>query len=65
MLKEIKIRNGVRYQLNKFLRKKGADYLGLDRVENLMVGEKDCLVHLCEMLFAAGKKNEAKGICVR
>ena len=36
--------------------------MALDRIENLFKGLKDCQAHLCEQLFYAGKKMEAKGV---
>jgi hypothetical protein len=66
-LVENKIRGGVRFFLNNFLRKKEDDkeYMGLDRVENLFDGIKECQAHLCEQLWFAGKKMEAKGVFER
>ena len=37
----------------------------LDRVENLLEGLPECQAHLCEQLFFAGKKMEAKGVFER
>ena len=64
LLVEQKIKNSVRFFLGKFLRTKESDkeYMGLDRIENLFHGLKDCQAHLCEQLWFAGKKMEAKGV---
>jgi hypothetical protein len=50
--------------LGNYLRKKeeDKDHMSLDRIENLFDGLADCKAHLCEQLFSAGKKMEAKGI---
>jgi hypothetical protein len=54
----------VRYFLANYLRKKedDKDHMSLDRIENLFEGLGDCQAHLCEQLFHAGRKMEAKGI---
>ena len=43
-------------------RENDKDYMALDKVENLFADLKDCQAHLCEQLFSAGKKMEAKGV---
>ena len=64
VLVDQKIRNAVRYFLSSFLRKREdeKDYMGLDKIENLFTDLNDCQAHLCEQLFYAGKKMEAKGV---
>jgi hypothetical protein len=64
LLVEQKIRGAVRFFLSSFLRKKEdeKEYLGLDKIENLFEDLKDCQAHLCEQLWFAGKRMEAKGV---
>ena len=64
LLVDQKKRNSVRFFLGNFLRKKEEDkeYMALDRIENLLIGLNDCQAHLCEQLFFAGRKMEAKGV---
>jgi len=64
LLVDQKKRNSVRFFLGNFLRKKEEDkeYMALDRIENLFIGLNDCQAHLCEQLFFAGRKMEAKGV---
>ena len=64
VLKEQKIKGSVRYFLGNYLRKKAEDkdHMTLSHVESLFDGLPECLVHLCEQLFSAGKHMEAKGI---
>ena len=38
------------------------DFMGIDRIESLFEGIKDCQAHLCVELWYAEKKMEAKGI---
>lgn len=67
MLVERKKRNSVMHFANNFLRKKEDDkeYMGLDRVESLFDGNKECIIYLCEIVYSTGKKQMAKGIFQR
>lgn len=67
LLKERKKRNSVLHFANQFLSKKPDDkeFMGLDRVEQIFLGQPECLVHLVDIVFAAGKKMMAKGIFMR
>lgn len=64
VLVDMKIRGAVRFFLGSFLRKgeNEKDYKGLDKIENLFEDLNDCQSHLCEQLWHAGKKMEAKGV---
>lgn len=60
----IKKENSIRYHLGNYLRKKpdSSDFMGLDRIENLLSGMKMELALVCDMLMQKGKNMEAKGI---
>lgn len=64
ILVDQKIRNAVRYFLSSFLKKKEdeKEFMGLDKIENLFEDLKDCQTHLCEQLWFANKKMDAKGV---
>ena len=64
---ETKKRSAVAYFLSKFMYTKSSDkdYLGLDRVEDLLKGETDYIIYMIEMLYNDGRKIEAKGVYMR
>lgn len=66
-LKERLLKASMRYYLGRFLYKKPGqdDYLSLDRIEDLLHGFKPMLSYLVEDLLWKGKRNEAKGVCIR
>ena len=55
------------FYISKYLKKKEGDkeHRGLDRVEDLLKGEPEHLVHLVEALYGSGRKHEAKGVYMR
>ena len=63
-LVHIKKYNSIKYHLGNYLRKQKntPEYMGLDRVENLLAGEKVELAMLCEQLMVQGNTMEAKGV---
>ena len=67
LLIERKKRNSVFHFANQFLSKKQDDkeFMGLDRIEQIFHGAHECLVHLTDIVFGAGKKQMAKGIFMR
>jgi len=67
MLIERKKRNSVHHFAKNFLSKKedDKDFMGLDRVESLYDGCNECIIHLCDIIYSAGKKHMAKGMFQR
>ena len=59
--------SAVQFYLQNYLKKDMSDpeYKGLDRVEEMFLGLPDKIIILCEILFNANRKNEAKGIFIR
>jgi len=57
----------VGYHLGKYLNKKPSEkeYMGLDKVEDLLKGETEYLVFLILKLFNADRRHEAKGVYTR
>jgi len=66
-VKERIMKNSMRFFLGRYLYKKKshADFMTLDRVEDLLSGFKQMLSYLVEDLIHKGKPMEAKGICLR
>lgn len=66
-VKERLMKNSMRYYLGRFLYKKPEheEFLSLDRIEDMFLGFKPMLGYLVEDLLFKGKKNEAKGLCIR
>ena len=60
----IKKENSIRYHLSHYLKKKSdaTDFMGLDRIENLLAGLNTELAMVCEMLMHNRNTMEAKGI---
>lgn len=58
VLIERKKRNSVFHFANNFLGKKedDKDFMGLDRVESLYIGEQECMTHLCDIVYSSGRK---------
>ena len=66
-VKERLMKGCMRYYLGRYLYKKPTDdqYMTLDKIEDLFEGFRPMMTYLAEDLFTKGKKNEAKGLCVR
>lgn len=54
----------MRYHLSKYLKTEptSKEYRSLERTAELLDGERDLLVYLCQMLWQANQLKEAKGI---
>ena len=67
ILVEYKKRQGVRYNAQFYLdlNYNDPEFKELDRVEDILQGEKDCLVYFIEMLMQKNLIHQAKGIYER
>ena len=67
LVKERIMKNSMRFFLGRYLYKKKnhADFMTLDRIDDLLSGFKQMLSYLVEDLIHKGKPMEAKGISIR